>query len=44
MSTFECGDCGRDDHTSVSAMMQCPCDRYDTNGYPVHVKGADWLP
>ena len=23
--TYECGDCGRADWTSISAMIQCPC-------------------
>ncbi len=29
---YACGDCGRDDHTSLSSMMLCNCDRYDRNG------------
>lgn len=30
---YTCRDCGRDDHTSLSSMMLCNCDRYDRNGY-----------
>ncbi|WP_255821006.1 hypothetical protein [Leucobacter allii] len=31
---FTCDDCGRE-WTSLSAVMQCPCDRYDRNGRPL---------
>lgn len=31
---FECADCGRDDWTSLAAMMQCPCQTHDGDGDP----------
>lgn len=27
--TYECMDCGRDDWTSIAAMLQCPCQKQD---------------
>lgn len=32
MNIYECEDCGRE-WNSLAAVMQCPCDRYDKNGY-----------
>lgn len=29
---YECEDCGKP-WNSISAVMQCPCDRYDRHGY-----------
>ena len=40
-TTFECEDCGRDDHLSISAMLNCPCNRLDRNGYPHLEPGYD---
>lgn len=43
MRDFICPDCGRP-WLSISAVMACPCDRYDKRGLPKHVKGDQWLP
>lgn len=32
------------DHTSLSTMMNCPCDRYDDRGRPKIELDTDWLP
>lgn len=37
---YECGDCGKSDHTSILAMMRCDCDRVDKHGRTKHAYGA----
>ena len=32
IDAYVCEDCGRDDFTSINAMMRCNCDRFDRNG------------
>ena len=36
---YVCLDCGRDDFTSINAMMNCDCDKYDRNGYEHNKRG-----
>lgn len=40
---YVCEDCGRE-WLSVSAMMNCNCDRYDANGYEKQARGTAWIP
>lgn len=41
MSGYECDDCGRDDHLSISAMMNCPCwNRGESDASSAHRSDA----
>ncbi|MCW2289114.1 hypothetical protein M2253_002211 [Leucobacter luti] len=31
-NTYECEDCGRDDHLSVKALLMCPCRNRHCDG------------
>jgi len=34
---YVCMDCGKP-WNSIAAMMHCPCDKYDRNGYEKNVR------
>lgn len=42
MTLYECDECGTA-YTSPAAMMHC-CQERDRYGYPIPVKGGDWIP